>query len=279
MMIFDHWQIQKEKLPSLLSQQQDLSGVIYQLRHALLQTEQNALAEMQDDVLRQQTGVLFSCVKNSLGLLEAHIAAQIWVPQSVQKTPAAFRSNWLPPLCLFVAAAVLCAFRSEWIVFALLAAAGALAFSAWLRDRQQKATSAQMDETRVSLKPDIDKMLGILDGQLRALDCYLNDFSYLNDQLRGSSDCSDPAAVSRASDLLEALYECDEADRGPADEAARMLLESLGLRALDYSEETSHYFNALPSKNATRTLSPAILSVKEQRLLHRGTAAVKIEAA
>ena len=33
-----------------------------QQRHALLQTEQNALAEMTDDVLRQQAGVLMSPV-------------------------------------------------------------------------------------------------------------------------------------------------------------------------------------------------------------------------
>lgn len=279
MMIFDHWLIQKEKLPALAEQQQDLSGVIYQIRHALLQTEQNALAEMQDDVLRQQAGVLFSCVKNSIGLIEAHIAAQVWVPQKAQKAPAAFQKKWLPPLVLFLIAAALCVLRSEWLVFASLTAASVLAVSALLHTRKENAAFTSSNETRISLKPDLDKLLGILDGQVRAVERYLNDFSYLNEQLRGSSDCSDPAAVSRASDLLEALYECDETERGPADEAARLLLESLGLRALDYSEENSHYFNALPSKNTTRTLSPAILSIKDQRLLRRGTAAVRIEAA
>ena len=279
MMIFDHWMIQKDRLPSLLDQQQDLSGVIYQLRHALLQTEQNALAEMTDDVLRQQAGVLFACIKNSVGLLEAHIAAQVWVPQKVQQTQYAPLKTRLLPLAVFLLAAAVCVLRSEWILFALITAGLALSAVSVFQRQKEQGSSDPTAETRVSLKPDTDKILGILDGQIRAIDRYLNDFSYLNEQLRGSSDCSDPVAVSRASDLLEALYECSEEDRAPADEAARKLLESLGLRALDYTEETSRYFNALPSKNTTRTLAPAIFSIKDQRLLRRGTAVVRMEAA
>ena len=53
MNIFDHWQAQKPALRAALEEQTDLAGAVDQVRRALLQTEQNALAEMSDDVLRQ----------------------------------------------------------------------------------------------------------------------------------------------------------------------------------------------------------------------------------
>ena len=120
----------------------------------------------------------------------------------------------------------------------------------------------------------------LLDGQLRAADRYLNDFQYLNDQARtGGSDCSDDAVISRASDLMEALYDlADEECEAVQDVAVRML-EALGLRILDYTEENTRYFNTLPSKNITRTLRPAILSSKDSTLLQRGIAAICAGAA
>ena len=103
MTIYEHWLIQKEQLRPLLAEQNDMAGVVYQVRHALLQTEQNALAELTDDILRQQAGVLLSCIKNSAGLLETHINAQVWVPQSMKITPKANRSLWLFSLIALLA--------------------------------------------------------------------------------------------------------------------------------------------------------------------------------
>ena len=275
MTIYEHWLCQKEKLPSLL-QQTDLSGLIYHLRHAILQTEQNALAEMQDDVLRQQTGVLFACIKNSVGFVEANIAVQTWVPQKKEKKT----TEKLPliSLCLLLFTAVWCVLSSQWFLLFLTVAALVSGTLVWF-DSKPGHQPLPSDELRITMSPDVDKLCAVLDSQFRALDRYLNDFVYLNEQLRGSSDCTDPIAVSRAADLMESLYECDADERTAVDEAAKKLLESLGLRVVDYSDESSRFFNALPSKNITRTLAPAILSIKDQRLLRRGTAAVKIDAA
>ena len=275
MTIYEHWLCQREKLPSML-QQMDLSGLIYQLRHAILQTEQNALAEMQDDVLRQQTGVLFGCIKNSVGFMEANIAVQTWIPRKEEKKT--FDKLSLISLGLLLFTAVCCVLSSQWFLFCLAFSALLTGFGACVKSRKGRQSLAS-DELQITLKPDIEKLCSILDSQFRALDRYLNDFVYLNEQLRGSSDCTDPVAVSRAADLMESLYECDESESTAVNESAKKLLESLGLRALDYSDESSRFFNALPSKHITRTLAPAILSVKDQRLLRRGTAAVKIDAA
>lgn len=275
MTIYEHWLCQKEKLPPLL-QQTDLSGLIYQLRHAILQTEQNALAEMQDDVLRQQTGVLFACIKNSVGFVEANVAVQTWIPQKKEKKTI----GKLPliSLGLLLFTAVWSVLSSQWTLLFLTAAALVTGTLAWF-DSKPGHQPFPSDELRITMNPDVDKLCAVLDSQFRALDRYLNDFVYLNEQLRGSSDCTDPVAVSRAADLMESLYECDGDERAVVDEAAKKLLESLGLRVVDYSDDSSRYFNALPSKNTTQTLAPAILSIKDQRLLRRGTAAVKIDAA
>ena len=82
-----------------------------------------------------------------------------------------------------------------------------------------------------------------------------------------------------AADLMEALYECEGEVPEAAGEAARKMLAVMGLTALDYTEENRRLFNALPSKSETRTLSPAIVSLEDRRLLRRGTAAVRTDAA
>ena len=279
MTLFDHWELQKQNLRTLLDEQDDLAGAVYQIRHALLQTEQNALAEISDDILRQQAGVLLGCIKNSAGLLETNISAQVWIPQSKKGTAKRDPSLWLAACGLLLLACILCVFKGYWLILALIVAGAATGLTAFLHGRVQKQSASVQDESRVILKPDTNQIFTLLDAQIRMADCCINDFIYLNEQLRGSSECTDTAAVSRAADLLEALYDCDEEQRSSAEEAAFKLLESLGMQALDYSEETSRLFNALPSKTMTRTLSPAIVSIKEQRLLRRGTAAVRIDAA
>lgn len=275
MSIFEHWQKQKSVLELSLTGQTDMAGVVYQVRHAILQVEQNALAEMTDDVLRQQAGILFSSIKNSVGLMEAHIATQVWVPQKQRSSRREPFSLRIIAAAMLAALVVYCYVKGLWLGCILTVCSLILGLVSSLHSSK---VSFVQDETRITLKPDPDRMFAILDGQMKAIDRYVNDFSYLNDQQRSGTEGADPAALSCAADLLEALYEYDEEEREPAEDAARRLLSSMGLCAVDYSCETSRLFNALPSKNITRTLSPAIISAHDRSLLRRGTAAVKMEA-
>ncbi len=279
MSILQYWQPQRDALRAALTDRTSTVDVIYQVRHALLQTEQNALAGMDDDLLRQQASVLLSGLKGSLGLLEAHTAGQVWVAQKAENQQTISPSLWRSAAVALILLVVYCLIESEWVAMILAIAGLGLGVAALIKDRKSPAYSLPQDEVRVSVHTDIERMLGILDGQMRAMDRYLSDFAYLNDQARGSAEGADPAMLSRAAELMEALYDCTEAERQPAEEAARKLLNRLGMDAIDYCEESSRLFNALPSKSMTRTLSPAIVSVKEQKLLRRGTAAVRIDAA
>ena len=49
MSVFDQWQSQKDGLRKSLQSAADLADVTYHIRHALNQTEQNALAAMADN--------------------------------------------------------------------------------------------------------------------------------------------------------------------------------------------------------------------------------------
>lgn len=280
MNVYDHWQAQKPALTAALDAQTDLAGMVYEVRRALLQTEQNALAEMTDDVLRQQAGVLMSQLKTSVGLLESRVTATAWTPQRQADRPAR-RSGaalWTAAFVLQLLLGISCYLNGStagWVAaLAALIASGC----ALLRERRVPAPDMG-DELRITLKPDLDRLFSLLDGQARAIDRALNDLAYLNDQLRGGMEIADAPAAARAADLLEALYEYEGSAREAAEEAACRMLEGMGLCALDYSEENRRLFNALPSKTETRTLSPAIVSAQDRRLLRRGTAAVHIDAA
>ncbi len=279
MSIVQHWQDQKDALRSTLNDRMSAADTVRHVRHTLLQVEQNALAEMDDDLLRQQASVLMGSLKGSIGLLEAHGTAQVWVAQKSQNAKMQNRSLWRFAAAALALLAVYTGLKGEWIPLILCCAGFGLGFFALLQERRNASSLLPRDEVQATVTVDIDRLFAILDGQLRAMDRYLSDFSYLNDQARGGADNADAITLSRAADLMEALYDCDEAERAPAEEAARRLLEKLGLQALDYCEEHSRLFNALPSKSTTRTLSPAIVSIKEQQLLRRGTAAVRIDAA
>lgn len=281
MSVYDHWQTQKEALRRALETQQDMAGAVYQVRHALLQTEQNAMAEITDDALRQQAGVLMGCVKTSVGLLDTQIASQVWVAQraKAQEKAKGRLTLWGIVLLLQVMLGGYCYFTGVVIGWIAALAVLIVGISALLADRRQSKASVGDDEIRVALKPDVERLFTLLDGQMRTVDRSLNDLSYLNEQLRGGSECTDAATLSYVADLLEALYECDESVREPACGAADRMLKSMGLCALPYSEENRRLFSALPSKTETRTLSPAILSTQDHRLLRRGTAAVRIDAA
>ena len=273
MSILQHWDEQKDALRSTLNDRMSAADTVRHVRHTLLQVEQNALAEMDDDLLRQQASVLMGSLKGSVGLLEAHGTAQVWVAQKSQNTKKENHFLWRLAAGALVILAVYCGLSDEWLASLLCCAGFGFGFSALVQERKNASSMLPRDEVQASVTVDIDRLFAILDGQLRATD------RYLSDQARGGADNADTITLSRAADLMEALYDCDEAERAPAEEAARRLLEKLGLQVLDYCEEHRRLFNALPSKSTTRTLSPAIVSVKEQQLLRRGTAAVRIDAA
>lgn len=279
MSIWQHWQSQRENLRSTLTEQMTSSEVVFKVRHALLQTEQNALAEIEDHTLRQQAGILMNSLKGSLGLLEAHTAGKTWVAQKSTKTSDSRSNLWRIALALLGACAVWCVFRDEWIAAVLSLAGGAAGLFALITARKNGFSVLPEDEMQVTIGVDMERMLALLDGQLRAADRFLDDFGYLNEQARGGAGQADQAVISRAVDLMEALSDCDGEEILPVEDAARQLLLRLGLETVNYSEETSRFFNALPSKSVTRTLSPAILSTEDQKLLRRGTAAVRIDAA
>ncbi len=280
MSVYEHWQSQKEALRKALDEQPDLAGVVYQVRHALLQTEQNAMAGIGDDVLRQQTGVLMSLLKTSVGLLEAQIATKVWVPQkqSERKQGRAQWPLWIIAFLLQLLLGGYCYWKGlllGWIVALGALIVGVIALFAG----RKRAPEPMQDDVRVTLRPDMDRLFGLLDGQMRAIDRAINDLSYLNEQLRGGPEGVSNQTLDRVADLMEALYGMDGDTAQTAAEVSGALLASLGLVAVQYSEKDRSLFNALPSKSETRTLSPAILSAQDRRLLKRGTAAVRTDAA
>lgn len=279
MSILQHWQNQKNALRSSLTEGMTASEAVCQVRHALMQTEQNALAELDDPILRQQAGILLSSLKGSLGLLEAHTAGKAWIARKSEKHASSAGMHWRVAFALLAVSAVLCGFRDEWFAMALSLAGIIIGLFALAAERKSALNHVPQDELQVTVHVDIERMFSVLEGQLRAANRYLDDFAYLNEQASGSAGQTDPAIISRAVGLIEALYDCSDEARAPVEDAARQLLLRLGLETVDYSEETSRLFNALPSKSITRTLSPAVVTAGEQTLLRRGTAAVRIDAA
>lgn len=104
---------------------------------------------------------------------------------------------------------------------------------------------------------------------MRAIDRCANDFAYLNDSLQGREQGSS-ATAERLADLMEAVYELEGDEQDEVAGAAEGLLKGLGFRAVPYSAENSRLFTVLPSKNETRTLSPAIVSAEDFRLIRPG---------
>ena len=273
MSAFECWEEQRESLRAALKDQTSVADQVYAIRHAL--TEQNTLAQQSDEVLRQQMGVLFSLVKGSVGFLETPVAATSWVAQS-RKAEKQGGKAWLVVLTalLMIFSGLCCYFRG--IVLGWVSALAALiaGSAALLTERRKGQKATGHDEVRVTLQPDVERLLAVLDGQLRAIDRCANDFAYLNDSLRGREQGSS-AMAERLADLMETVYDLSGDERDEMAGAVDGLLNGLGFRAMEYSEENSRLFTVLPSKNETRTLSPAIVSAEDFRLIRRGTAAVR----
>lgn len=277
MSVYQCWIEQRERLRERLRAAEDTAGATGALRHALAQVEQNAMAEQPDDLLRQQTGILFSCVKGSLGLLDISVATKVWEVRTRAEKPKPRLWPWM------LAAALACVawtgayayLRSLWLVWPAAAAAAvcmAVGFAS-LR-RAQKPQPEDGDRLKVTAKPDTDQLFTALDAQMRGIDRYIHDFAYLNEQTALRSGGPDPRNIGALAELMEAVTGLEGEPGEDAAQAAEALLASLGVRALPYAPEAQRYFTVLPSVSGTRTLAPALLSSRDGALLQRGTAAV-----
>lgn len=276
MSAYECWQQQKEKLRAELGPDTELSSAAYLTRHAVAQVEQSVLAAQTDDVLRQQAGVLFAGLKSAVGLMDVATGAKVWVAQSARQTPKKKGAAFFG--CLAVAAqlavGLLAYTRKEPLLWIGMLAALALGALCVIALRRAKPVLPQ-DEVRVTLHPDADKLLRTLDAQMQSVDRYLNDFAYLNETLGGKSALPDRQTMDSVADMLEAI--ADQQDGSPAMEAATRMLDGLGLTAVSFDGKNQQLFTLLPSKEETRTLSPALLAKEDGRLIRRGAATKRVE--
>jgi hypothetical protein len=277
MSAYQCWCDQKERLREGLRAKGEGAGVTSLVRHALAQVEQNAMAQQPDDLLRQQTGILFSCIKTSLQMLEITVTTKVWVAQShaekPKRRPAAW---WLLGACAVQLLLGLYAyFDHQTFMWIALAAAFVCTFVGWFVLRRLPAvTQPDDDRLKVVAKPDTEKLFQSIDAQMKAIDRFINDFAYLNEQNSLRSGAPDPGAIPALAELMQAVCECEGEAGEEAALAAERLISGMGARVVPYSTEESRLFTILPSVSQTRTLLPALVSQKDGSLLYRGTAVV-----
>ncbi|MDD3214109.1 MAG: hypothetical protein PHY64_10565 [Eubacteriales bacterium] len=276
MSVYQCWVAQKQPLREALPA--DAQGISYQLRHALAQVEQNAMAEQPDDLLRQQTGILFSCFKTSLNLLDISVTTKVWVAQSHKEEkkrsrPAAW---WFSIACAVQLVAGLFAYaKGTALIWIPLASSLVSTIVGWIVAGRAPGTAAiPEDRLKVTAKPDTEKLFQAVDAQMKAIDRFINDFAYLNEQNALKNSSPDIRRIASLAELMQAVYECDGEAGEEAVAAAEKLLLGSGARAVSYTPEAEAMFNILPSLSQTRTLTPALVSQKDGTLLYRGTAAV-----
>ena len=278
MSAYQCWLAQRERLRDSLKHTAEASSAATLTRHTLAQVEQNTMAEQTDDLLRQQTGILFSCLKTSLNLLDISVATKVWVAQSAA-APVKRRSPgaWSLALACGLTALV------GWFAYArnlpalwipLAAALAAIAFGWVSLGRARRAQPLAEDQLRVTAMPEPDKLFAAIDAQMKAIDRYINDFSYLNEQNTLLQSAPESGSVAHLAALMEAVENLETPEAQDVTAAADRLLEGSGIRALRYTAADAGYFTVLPSLNETRTLAPALVSARDGALLRRGTAAV-----
>ncbi len=277
------WQQQRTELERALEGQQEISGIIYTARHAILQTEQNTLASQSDDILRQQMGVLFALLKNSLSLLNVSVTETAWAPVSLRREKKLSKGFpfLLAAALLMLAAGLLNYLQKDLLGWLLpLAATAAAIAGLWIGSiSTQKAADKFQPKLRTTCQVNTEQLLGAIEAQIVMIDRCAQDFAYLNHSLRTPTGGTGWQNLEAVSELLETIYSYDDDLRQQAEEAMGQLLVEMGLEAVDYSQESEKLFTQLPSKNMTRTLCPALLSAEDHRLLRRGTAVVSNKAA
>lgn len=277
MSAYECWLAQRERLRESLATASDSSGAAYLTRHALAQVEQNVMAEQSDELLRQQTGILFACCKTSLNLLELSVDTRVWVERQQLTKPKKRPLAWALPVAVALQATgtVLFALSDQALLSVPLAIALLATVSGWITLRRASTQEAiPEDRLQVTARPKPEKLFAALDAQMQAIDRYIHDFTYLNEQQNHTSRTSDAQSLSALSSLMEAVYDWEGDAQQDALSASHYLLESLGARAVDYQPDVARLFTVLPSLGATRTLAPAIVAQKDGALLARGAAAV-----
>ena len=121
-------------------------------------------------------------------------------------------------------------------------------------------------EQILEVRPDPEKIYHSLSGLLTVVDQQLEDAQYevLQDKEQPEQGADPGMAVPEdelqlLSGILESAYaRCDSPDAQTVISNVRFYLHKKGIDVLEYSEETSRYFNRMPSR-LNGTLRPAIL--------------------
>lgn len=280
MSTYQCWSTQKERLRENLRSAGDAAATGRILRHAIAQTEQNTMAEQPNDLLRQQVGILFSSFKASLSLLDVSVTTKVWVAQS-DSQPVKKNRKFAPALlaCLLEAGVAALAYLDHrGLIWPLALAALVMTLVAVLaRHPDAKKGIPAEDSLRVTAQPDTEKLFIAIDAQMKGIDRFINDYTYLNEQAALQHGAQDMQNAALLSELMQSIYECEGDTQQEMLSTAERLLAALGVRALEYGPEDGRLFNVLPSLTETSTLSPALISLKDGSLLYRGTAAVLTE--
>ena len=273
MNIIDIWQQQKEKLNSVLLKDEEPADAINHIRHAILQTEQISMAECKDDILRQQMGILFAVIKNSIPLITVSEAGKVW--QSVSSTRGEKKVGNRILACIgFGMLALLLAyavFQREYIN-CVLSFLCAIAFVIYVI-KKCKSAKANNTDYKITLQLNQHQLFSNLDMQFRAADRYMNDFEYLNESLSNTDDhLPDALAIQRSVTLMTALCGLDEEieDWEIIYNSAQDMLKCFGIKCMKYTAENARYFSILPSKNSSKMLCPALFAIKGDQLLMQG---------
>jgi hypothetical protein len=121
---------------------------------------------------------------------------------------------------------------------------------------------AEEDRLRVTARPDTEKLFQAIDAQMKAIDRFVNDFTYLNEQNALQGGAPDPRTVPALAELLEAVCECEGEAGEEATLAAERLIADMGARAVPYSPEEARLFNILPASIRPHALAPALVSLR-----------------
>ena len=259
---------QRESLRAALKDQTSVADQVYAIRHALMQTEQNTGSTKRRsapaaDGRAVQSGEGFCGLFGNAGSRHfmggAVPAGRKAERQGVAGGADGAFDDLQRAVLLFPQGIAL-----GWVsaLAALIAGSAAL-----LTERRKSRSHRCTDEVRVTLQPDVERLLArCWTGSYALSTAALNDFAYLNDSsAEAAKQPAVPPWLERACRPDGGTFticggEVPEAGRNSrrCGRAARTVMGLTGPWTI--SEETSRLFTVLPSKNETRTISPAIVS-------------------
>ncbi len=269
-MIEAYWQEQKKAFLTQAREAQD--------NHALLNLYQTLLEQMKiralssfphDDVLRQQVALLFYQAGQGAEMLLARglpTVVQGEKPLNAPKPIAALLAN--PALSYAVLGAGM--------VFSLLAGGDswrcAIFFAAALGIAAFNASRIQPEVIPpTAVAPlQVEYLDGFITRQAQLLDQHIADLQLLlQDAIEPLTDTAlDPVTAN----LCQYAWAC--AKNGyPAEAslyAAEKLLHMSGLTWLEYTPSARPFFDVMPTRNASRTVYPALVTVSGGTLVSKG---------